>query len=178
MWVEKNTQTLSRIWSNFLCFLSDGTTVHFCLFIRLICFPSRMLFVLSGEQTGVRGTLQDCARWELRAGVAGRHEVLHPDTIVTTAAHEWNILPALHSSKNSWFDVDTNPVCVCSTNGTVINMSKLVKKQTYMLQSGDVIYFVYRKSEPEQSTLSFFFQAFPKSPKGPVSTCSLVPSSG
>ncbi|KAM6943833.1 E3 ubiquitin-protein ligase CHFR [Lycodopsis pacificus] len=38
-----------------------------------------------------------------------------------------------------------------STNGTVINMSKLVKKQTHMLQSGDVIYFVYRKSEPEQN---------------------------
>lgn len=38
-----------------------------------------------------------------------------------------------------------------STNGTVINMSKLVKKQTYMLQNGDVIYFVYRKSEPEQN---------------------------
>uniref|UniRef100_A0A3Q4G1J4 FHA domain-containing protein n=1 Tax=Neolamprologus brichardi TaxID=32507 RepID=A0A3Q4G1J4_NEOBR len=38
-----------------------------------------------------------------------------------------------------------------STNGTVINMSKLVKKQTHMLQNGDVIYFVYRKSEPEQS---------------------------
>lgn len=30
-------------------------------------------------------------------------------------------------------------------------MSKLVKKQTHMLQNGDVIYFVYRKSEPEQS---------------------------
>lgn len=44
-------------------------------------------------------------------------------------------------------------VCLfaCSTNGTVINMSKLVKKQTHMLQNGDVIYFVYRKSEPEQS---------------------------
>ncbi|TNM90046.1 E3 ubiquitin-protein ligase CHFR isoform X1 [Takifugu flavidus] len=38
-----------------------------------------------------------------------------------------------------------------STNGTVINMSKLVKKQTHMLQNGDVIYFVYRKSEPEQN---------------------------
>uniref|UniRef100_A0A8C2X561 E3 ubiquitin-protein ligase CHFR n=1 Tax=Cyclopterus lumpus TaxID=8103 RepID=A0A8C2X561_CYCLU len=38
-----------------------------------------------------------------------------------------------------------------STNGTVINMSKLVKKQTHMLQTGDVIYFVYRKSEPEQN---------------------------
>uniref|UniRef100_A0A3P8XSM5 E3 ubiquitin-protein ligase CHFR n=1 Tax=Esox lucius TaxID=8010 RepID=A0A3P8XSM5_ESOLU len=38
-----------------------------------------------------------------------------------------------------------------STNGTVINMSKLVKKQIHMLQNGDVIYFVYRKNEPEQS---------------------------
>nr|XP_020445995.1 E3 ubiquitin-protein ligase CHFR isoform X2 [Monopterus albus] len=38
-----------------------------------------------------------------------------------------------------------------STNGTVINMSKLVKKQTHMLQNGDVIHFVYRKSEPEQN---------------------------
>ncbi|CAJ1068166.1 E3 ubiquitin-protein ligase CHFR [Xyrichtys novacula] len=38
-----------------------------------------------------------------------------------------------------------------STNGTVINMSKLVKKQTHVLQNGDVIYFVYRKSEPEQN---------------------------
>lgn len=32
-------------------------------------------------------------------------------------------------------------------------MSKLVKKQTHMLQNGDVIYFVYRKSEPEHSEL-------------------------
>ncbi len=32
-------------------------------------------------------------------------------------------------------------------------MSKLVKKQTHVLQHGDVIYFVYRKSEPEQSEL-------------------------
>ncbi|KAM4576572.1 E3 ubiquitin-protein ligase CHFR [Odontesthes bonariensis] len=38
-----------------------------------------------------------------------------------------------------------------STNGTVINMSKVVKRQTHMLQNGDVIYFVYRKSEPEQN---------------------------
>ncbi|MEQ2188353.1 hypothetical protein GOODEAATRI_014095 [Goodea atripinnis] len=38
----------------------------------------------------------------------------------------------------------------CSTNGTVINLSKVVKKQTHVLQNGDVIYFVYRKSEPEQ----------------------------
>ncbi|XP_077457887.1 E3 ubiquitin-protein ligase CHFR isoform X3 [Stigmatopora argus] len=38
-----------------------------------------------------------------------------------------------------------------STNGTVINMSKLVKKQTHMLQNGDVIYFVYRKSQPKKN---------------------------
>ncbi|XP_034026974.1 E3 ubiquitin-protein ligase CHFR-like isoform X2 [Thalassophryne amazonica] len=38
-----------------------------------------------------------------------------------------------------------------STNGTVINMSKLVKKQRHMLQNGDVIYFVFRKNEPEQN---------------------------
>uniref|UniRef100_A0A8C4HR94 E3 ubiquitin-protein ligase CHFR n=1 Tax=Dicentrarchus labrax TaxID=13489 RepID=A0A8C4HR94_DICLA len=43
-----------------------------------------------------------------------------------------------------------------STNGTMINMST-VKKQTHMLQSGDVIHFVYRKSEPEQSESFFFF---------------------
>lgn len=30
-------------------------------------------------------------------------------------------------------------------------MSKLVKKQMHHLQNGDVIYFVYRKNEPEQS---------------------------
>lgn len=36
-------------------------------------------------------------------------------------------------------------------------MSKLVKKQTHMLQNGDVIYFVYRKSEPEQSELLLGF---------------------
>ncbi|XP_068166608.1 E3 ubiquitin-protein ligase CHFR isoform X2 [Antennarius striatus] len=38
-----------------------------------------------------------------------------------------------------------------STNGTVINMSKMVRKQTYALRNGDVIYFVYRKNEPEQN---------------------------
>ncbi|XP_004844094.1 E3 ubiquitin-protein ligase CHFR isoform X4 [Heterocephalus glaber] len=36
-----------------------------------------------------------------------------------------------------------------STNGTVINKLKVVKKQTYPLQTGDVIYLVYRKNEPE-----------------------------
>uniref|UniRef100_A0A8C1CP11 E3 ubiquitin-protein ligase CHFR n=2 Tax=Cyprinus carpio TaxID=7962 RepID=A0A8C1CP11_CYPCA len=41
-----------------------------------------------------------------------------------------------------------------STNGTVINMSKVVKKQTHLLQNGDVIHFVYRKNEPEQSKFS------------------------
>ncbi|XP_024294210.1 E3 ubiquitin-protein ligase CHFR isoform X3 [Oncorhynchus tshawytscha] len=45
-----------------------------------------------------------------------------------------------------------------STNGTVINMSKLVKKQIHMLQNGDVIYFVYRKNEPEQN-LAYMYQS-------------------
>ncbi|XP_049326546.1 E3 ubiquitin-protein ligase CHFR isoform X1 [Astyanax mexicanus] len=45
-----------------------------------------------------------------------------------------------------------------STNGTVINMSKLVKKQSHLLQNGDVIYFVYRKSEPEQN-IAYVYQA-------------------
>ncbi|XP_068617117.1 E3 ubiquitin-protein ligase CHFR [Brachionichthys hirsutus] len=38
-----------------------------------------------------------------------------------------------------------------STNGTVINMSKMVRKQAHALQNGDVIHFVYRKNEPEQN---------------------------
>uniref|UniRef100_A0A4W3IND1 E3 ubiquitin-protein ligase CHFR n=1 Tax=Callorhinchus milii TaxID=7868 RepID=A0A4W3IND1_CALMI len=38
-----------------------------------------------------------------------------------------------------------------STNGTVINKSKVVKKQSYLLQNGDAIYVVYRKNEPDQS---------------------------
>ncbi|XP_029619167.1 E3 ubiquitin-protein ligase CHFR isoform X1 [Salmo trutta] len=45
-----------------------------------------------------------------------------------------------------------------STNGTVINMSKLVKKQIHMLQNGDVIYFVYRKNEPEQN-IAYMYQS-------------------
>ncbi|OXB64026.1 hypothetical protein ASZ78_013452 [Callipepla squamata] len=38
-----------------------------------------------------------------------------------------------------------------STNGTVINKLKVVKKQIYPLQTGDVIYVVYRKNEPENN---------------------------
>ncbi|KAL0979226.1 hypothetical protein UPYG_G00182370 [Umbra pygmaea] len=45
-----------------------------------------------------------------------------------------------------------------STNGTVINMSKLVKKQIHVLKSGDIIYFVYRKNEPEQN-IAYIFQS-------------------
>ncbi|KAG5840441.1 hypothetical protein ANANG_G00188860 [Anguilla anguilla] len=50
-----------------------------------------------------------------------------------------------------------------STNGTVINMSKLVKKQMHPLRSGDVIYFVYRKNEPEQN-IAYVYQAIPPEP--------------
>ncbi|XP_043924653.1 E3 ubiquitin-protein ligase CHFR [Protopterus annectens] len=45
-----------------------------------------------------------------------------------------------------------------STNGTVINKSKVVKKQTYPLQSGDVIYIVYRKNEPENN-VAFLYES-------------------
>ncbi|XP_040843120.1 E3 ubiquitin-protein ligase CHFR isoform X1 [Ochotona curzoniae] len=38
-----------------------------------------------------------------------------------------------------------------STNGTVINKLKVVNKQTCPLQTGDVIYLVYRKNEPEHN---------------------------
>ncbi|KAM6155803.1 E3 ubiquitin-protein ligase CHFR [Rhynchocyon petersi] len=38
-----------------------------------------------------------------------------------------------------------------STSGTVINKLKTVKKQSYPLQTGDVIYVVYRKNEPEHN---------------------------
>ncbi|XP_008564403.1 PREDICTED: E3 ubiquitin-protein ligase CHFR isoform X5 [Galeopterus variegatus] len=38
-----------------------------------------------------------------------------------------------------------------STNGTVINKLKVVKKQSCPLQTGDVIYLVYRKNEPEHN---------------------------
>ncbi|KAI1901068.1 hypothetical protein AGOR_G00056330 [Albula goreensis] len=52
-----------------------------------------------------------------------------------------------------------------STNGTVINMSKLVKKQIHPLRSGDVIYFVYRKNEPEQN-IAYVYQSIPQEPTG------------
>ncbi|XP_026104432.1 E3 ubiquitin-protein ligase CHFR-like [Carassius auratus] len=45
-----------------------------------------------------------------------------------------------------------------STNGTVINISKVVKKQTHLLQNGDVIHFVYRKHEPEEN-IAYVYQA-------------------
>lgn len=152
-----------------------------------------MLSVLSGQQTGIRGALQDCAGWRLRTGMAGRHEVPQSDV------HPWKnscVCFLIRSFQHyCWLQRNSTRVCwkssnvfvreasvvilellkrsdlllhcptihpfvclsVCSTNGTVINMSKLVKKQTHMLQNGDVIYFVYRKSEPEQSELFILF---------------------
>lgn len=44
-----------------------------------------------------------------------------------------------------------------STNGTVINMSKLIKRQTHELQNGDVIHFVYRKHEPHENVAYVFY---------------------
>lgn len=54
-----------------------------------------------------------------------------------------------------------------STNGTVINMSKVVKKQTHPLNNGDVIYFVYRKSEPEQNIAYVYHSVKPTSQHSP-----------
>lgn len=45
-----------------------------------------------------------------------------------------------------------------STNGTVINQQKVVKKQSYTLKNGDVIYVVYRKNEPEQN-VAFLYRS-------------------
>ncbi|KAG9487553.1 hypothetical protein GDO78_007413 [Eleutherodactylus coqui] len=45
-----------------------------------------------------------------------------------------------------------------STNGTVINQQKVVKKQSYTLKNGDVIYVVFRKNEPEQN-VAFLYRS-------------------
>ncbi|XP_069612195.1 E3 ubiquitin-protein ligase CHFR [Ranitomeya imitator] len=45
-----------------------------------------------------------------------------------------------------------------STNGTVINQQKVVKKQSYTLNNGDIIYVVYRKNEPEQN-VAFLYRS-------------------
>lgn len=50
-----------------------------------------------------------------------------------------------------------------STNGTVINMLKVVKKQTCPLQTGDVIYVVYRKNEPEHN-VAYRYEALNEKP--------------
>ncbi|KAM8817291.1 E3 ubiquitin-protein ligase CHFR isoform 1-T1 [Rhynchonycteris naso] len=45
-----------------------------------------------------------------------------------------------------------------STNGTVINKLNVVKKQTCPLKTGDVIYLVYRKNEPEHN-VAYLYQS-------------------
>lgn len=171
-----------------LCFLtksqSDRTICflwfHGCYFVFspgcYLSFPANKL--VSGEHCKIVQDESSGQVWleDMRYRILKIHQ---SEAAITTAAHNWNILSPFDSCKNSWCDDNANLalckdssvcvcVCVCSTNGTVINMSKLVKKQTHMLQTGDVIYFVYRKSEPEQSKLSFFFVHLLKSPKGPV----------
>ncbi|XP_034953744.2 E3 ubiquitin-protein ligase CHFR isoform X1 [Zootoca vivipara] len=49
-----------------------------------------------------------------------------------------------------------------STNGTVINKQKVVKKQTCPLQTGDVIYVIYRKNEPENNVAYLYESLNPK----------------
>uniref|UniRef100_A0A8C6XYI5 E3 ubiquitin-protein ligase CHFR n=1 Tax=Naja naja TaxID=35670 RepID=A0A8C6XYI5_NAJNA len=48
-----------------------------------------------------------------------------------------------------------------STNGTVINKQKVVKRQTCPLQSGDVIYIVYRKYSPENNVAYLYESLHP-----------------
>ncbi|XP_074156314.1 E3 ubiquitin-protein ligase CHFR isoform X2 [Sminthopsis crassicaudata] len=50
-----------------------------------------------------------------------------------------------------------------STNGTVINKVRIVKKQSYALQTGDVIYVVYRKNEPEQN-VAYLYESLKAKP--------------
>ncbi|XP_034291723.1 E3 ubiquitin-protein ligase CHFR isoform X2 [Pantherophis guttatus] len=49
-----------------------------------------------------------------------------------------------------------------STNGTVINKQKVVKRQTCPLQTGDVIYVVYRKYDPENNVAYLYESLHPK----------------
>nr|XP_060644208.1 E3 ubiquitin-protein ligase CHFR-like [Anolis sagrei ordinatus] len=49
-----------------------------------------------------------------------------------------------------------------SSNGTVINKQKLVKKQVCPLQTGDVIYVVYRKNEPENNVAYLYESLYPR----------------
>ncbi|XP_027699934.1 E3 ubiquitin-protein ligase CHFR isoform X2 [Vombatus ursinus] len=50
-----------------------------------------------------------------------------------------------------------------STNGTVINKVRIVRKQSYALQTGDVIYVVYRKSEPEHN-VAYLYESLKAKP--------------
>ncbi|XP_020859980.1 E3 ubiquitin-protein ligase CHFR isoform X3 [Phascolarctos cinereus] len=50
-----------------------------------------------------------------------------------------------------------------STNGTVINKVRIVRKQSYTLQTGDVIYVVYRKSEPEHN-VAYLYESLKSKP--------------
>lgn len=49
-----------------------------------------------------------------------------------------------------------------STNGTIINKQKVVKKQICPLKNGDVIYVVYRKNEPENNVAYLYESVNPK----------------
>lgn len=51
-----------------------------------------------------------------------------------------------------------------STNGTVINRLKVVKKQRYSLQNGDIIHVVYRKHEPEHD-VAYIYKSLNATPE-------------
>ncbi|XP_060048662.1 E3 ubiquitin-protein ligase CHFR isoform X3 [Erinaceus europaeus] len=50
-----------------------------------------------------------------------------------------------------------------STNGTVINKLKVIRKQACPLQTGDVIYLVYRKNEPEHN-VAYLYESLNEKP--------------
>lgn len=164
---------ITEWWTNIL------SHVVFLCFFKLLCFLSRMLFVLSGKQIGVGGTLQDYARWKLRAGVAGRHEVPYPETIVPTAAQKLN-----NFIRFFWFDEDTNSalckdssvrvcvcICVCIAQtarwSTCPNWSRSKLTGCKLVTSSTLC-----TGKVNQSKVRFLFFF------GPVSVDRLVPSSG
>lgn len=88
-----------------------------------------MLSVLSSQQIGIRGALQDCARWNLRTGVAWRHEVLYAqyssirDKNRSTKSEQHMFVSWRHelnnisSSGHYWLQIDQSK-CVCKSGST------------------------------------------------------------
>ncbi|KAJ6656524.1 hypothetical protein lerEdw1_003649 [Lerista edwardsae] len=125
------------------------------------------------EHSGARGQIQEAQPWgkliRLGAGDAEPHVFL--------LKKEWTIgrkkgcdlsFPGnkLVSGDHCKITVDEESGQALledtSTNGTVINKQKVVKKQICPLKSGDVIYVVYRKNEPENNVAYLYESVNPK----------------